>query len=58
MSEPLLTYIVPVYNTEAYVLQCLQSIVNQGLNEDEFEVLAVDFGSTDSSRKVIESFAA
>ncbi len=57
MSEPLLTYIVPVYNTEAYVLQCLQSIINQGLNSDEYEVLAVDDGSTDGSRAVIEAFA-
>lgn len=57
MSELLLTYIVPVYNTEAYVLQCLQSIVNQGLDPDAYEVLAVDDGSSDSSRAVIEAFA-
>ena len=56
MSELLLTYIVPVYNTEAYVLQCLQSIVGQGLEAEDYEVLAVDDGSTDTSRSVVEAF--
>ena len=42
MTSPLLTYIVPLYNTEAYVQRCLQSIVDQGLEEDQYEVLVVD----------------
>lgn len=57
MSELLLTYIVPVYNTEAFVLQCLQSIINQGLDTNQYEVLVVDDGSTDSSRAIVEKFA-
>jgi glycosyltransferase involved in cell wall biosynthesis len=57
MGKILLTYIVPVYNTEAYVLRCLQSIVSQGLADDEYEVLVVDDGSTDGSRAMVESFA-
>lgn len=57
MSEILLTYIVPVYNTEAYLDRCLQSLVNQGLAEDAYEVLVVDDGSTDGSRGVVEKFA-
>ncbi len=57
MANPNLTYIVPVYNTEAYVLKCLQSIVNQGIPEDEYEVIVVDDGSTDSSLSIIETFA-
>ncbi len=57
MSNLLLTYIVPVYNTEAYVLQCLQSIVGQGLDAGDYEVLAVDDGSTDTSLAVVEAFA-
>ena len=39
MISPLLTYIVPLYNTEAYVQRCLQSIVEQGLEDDQYEVL-------------------
>lgn len=57
MNEILLTYIIPVYNTEQYVLRCLQSIVGQQLWPDDYEILAVDDGSTDGSRAVIESFS-
>lgn len=57
MNEILLTYIIPVYNTERYVLRCLQSIVNQQLWPDDYEVLVVDDGSTDGSRSVVEAFA-
>lgn len=57
MSELLLTYIIPVYNTERYVLRCLYSIVNQQLWPDDYEVLVVDDGSTDGSRAIVESFA-
>lgn len=57
MSEVLLTYIVPVYNTENYLFKCLQSVVNQGLQPEQYEVLVVDDGSTDGSREAVEQFA-
>ena len=58
MDEILLTYIVPLYNTEAYVLRCLTSIVNQGLAGGDYEVLVVDDGSTDGSHALVEAFVA
>lgn len=57
MSTVLLSYIVPVYNTAPYLGKCLQSLVNQGLQHDEYEIIAVDDGSSDNSREVIENFA-
>ncbi len=57
MNEILLTYIIPVYNTEQYVLRCLQSIVEQHLWPDDYEILAVDDGSTDGSKAVVEAFS-
>lgn len=57
MSELSLTYIIPVYNTERYLTRCLNSIVSQGLADDDYEVLVVDDGSTDGSRGVAEAFA-
>lgn len=56
MSELLLTYIVPVYNTERYLVSCLNSIISQGMSEDTYEVLVVDDGSTDGSRDQIAAF--
>lgn len=57
MAEPLLTYIVPVYNTAAYLPRCLQSIIDQPVAADDCEILVVDDGSTDGSRDVVERFA-
>lgn len=46
--------IVPVYNTEKYLQQCLTSIINQTLCE--FEVIVVDDGSKDASPRIIQSY--
>lgn len=46
--------IVPVYNTEKYLEKCLESLVNQTLQD--IEILVVDDGSTDSSFDIINKF--
>lgn len=46
--------IVPVFNTEKYLPQCLDSILNQTLKN--FEVICVDNGSTDGSINVINNY--
>lgn len=48
--------IVPVYNVEAYLTQCLESLAAQTLAEMEF--LLVDDGSTDDSGRIAEEFAS
>lgn len=52
---PTFSILVPVYNVEKYVSQCLESILNQ--TYEDFEVLCVEDCSTDSSLKIIEQFA-
>lgn len=49
-----LSYILPCYNVERYVAECLDGIYAQGMQEDEFEVICVDDCSTDNTCKVIE----
>lgn len=53
-DSPILSVIVPVYNVEQYVAECLDSIISQDFQN--MEVLVVDDGSTDGSLAVVESF--
>ena len=43
----MISIIVPVYNTEKYLDQCIQSILSQTYTD--FELLLIDDGSTDSN---------
>ena len=53
-KDILFSIIVPVYNTEKYVIKCLDSIKN-AIKED-CEVIIVNDGSTDNSKKVINEY--
>lgn len=55
MSSPLVSVIIPVYNTEKYVGEALESIRNQTLKE--LEIIVINDGSTDNSLSIIESHA-
>lgn len=50
------TVVVPVYNTAAYLRECLDSLVGQTLQD--VEVICVDDGSTDESPTILEEYAA
>ncbi|MFT3918851.1 glycosyltransferase family 2 protein [Cloacibacterium sp.] len=51
-----LSIIIPVYNAEKYLKKCLESIFVQDLSLQDYEVIAVDDGSTDSSLKILENY--
>lgn len=48
-----LSIIVPVYNVEPYIRPCFESIFKQGLDENDYEVIIVNDGSTDKSMEMI-----
>lgn len=50
-----ISVIIPVYNTEEYLKECIDSILNQTI--DLFEVIIVDDGSTDGSLALINEYA-
>ncbi|MGL4986473.1 MAG: glycosyltransferase family 2 protein [Treponemataceae bacterium] len=52
---PKVSVLVPVYNTQKYLAQCLNSVINQTLQD--IEIIVINDGSTDSSLEIIESFA-
>lgn len=51
-----LSIILPCYNVERYVSDCLDSIYNQDLPGDEFEVICVNDCSTDNTSKVLSEY--
>lgn len=51
---PKVSVIVPVYNVELYIEKCLNSLVNQTLQE--IEIIVVNDGSTDHSEQIIQKF--
>lgn len=53
---PKYSVLLTVYNSEKYLTECLNSILSQTFTD--FEVVAVDDGSTDSSGKICDDFAA
>ena len=47
--------IIPVYNVEEYLHDCMESVVNQTLKD--IEIICVNDGSTDNSRKILQEYA-
>lgn len=54
MSNNLISIIVPIYNVEKYLDECLKSLINQTYKN--IEILLVNDGSTDNSREICEKY--
>ena len=54
MSSPLITVIVPVYNNDSFLSECIESILNQSYRK--LEVIVVDDGSIDSSFSICKKY--
>jgi len=52
---PQISVLIPVYNTEKYLLQCLQSISAQTFAD--FEIVVINDGSADNSLKILQEYA-
>lgn len=50
-SAPVITVLLPVYNAQLYVREAVQSILSQSFQD--FELIAIDDGSTDASGKIL-----
>lgn len=55
MNIPKVSIVIPCYNVEKYLHQCLDSVVNQTLKE--IEIICVNDGSTDSTLSIIQKYA-
>ena len=52
---PKISVIIPVYNVEEYLAQCLETVINQTLKD--IEIICIDDGSTDNSLYILKKFA-
>ena len=52
---PKVSVIIPVYNVEKYLRECLDSVVNQTLKD--IQIILIDDGSTDSSLGICKEYA-
>ena len=53
---PKVSVIIPIYNEEKYLEECLESVVNQTLKD--IEIICVNDGSTDGSKRIIDKYTA
>jgi len=53
--QPLVTIILPTYNVEPYLRQCLDSLVNQTIRD--IQIICVNDGSTDGSLAILKEYA-
>ena len=54
-NKPKISLIIPVYNTEKYLHECLDSSLNQTLSD--IEIICIDDGSSDSSPEILKIYA-
>lgn len=56
MSYPLVSVIIPVYNVEEFLQECLESVIKQTYKN--IEIITIDDGSTDNSLEILKQYAS
>lgn len=54
----LISIIIPAYNSEKYLDDCLSSCFRQDINTDHYEVIAINDGSTDNTLEILQKWAS
>lgn len=52
-----LSIVIPAYNVEKYITNCIESCFYQDIDKNEFELLVIDDGSTDQTSSIIQKYA-
>lgn len=56
MQKPFISVVIPAYNEEAEIKNCLDSLKAQELDQKDFEVVVVDNASTDKTAQIIKRY--
>lgn len=56
MSNPRFSIIIPAYNAEKTLSACLESLADQSVAKEDYEIIVVDDGSTDGTAKIAKKF--
>lgn len=51
-----ISYVIPMYNAEKYIGACIESIFDQGFDNDEFEIIVIDDGSKDNGKEIVAKY--
>ena len=51
-----ISVIIPTYNREKYIGRCMRSLLTQSIGSDKFEIIIIDDGSTDDTKKILNAF--
>lgn len=54
--NPIFSIIIPVYNSEIYINSAINSVLNQSLTKDLYEIIVVDDCSTDATTEIVSSY--
>jgi glycosyltransferase involved in cell wall biosynthesis len=55
-QSPLISVIVPVYNGETTIAECIQSLLNQDISKEIYEIIIVDNNSTDKTKEIVKKY--
>ena len=55
VNRPLVSVVIPVYNVEKYLRECVDSVINQTYRQ--IEIILIDDGSTDSCGDICDKYA-
>jgi glycosyltransferase involved in cell wall biosynthesis len=51
-SKVSVSVIIPVFNQELYIGRCLRSLIDQSLSKEDYEIIVINDGSTDETKKI------
>ncbi|MGB9637557.1 MAG: glycosyltransferase, partial [Microgenomates group bacterium] len=55
MKKPLISVVIPAYNEENYIEDCLRSVLAQDFPKKDYEVIVVDNNSTDNTASFVKN---